>query len=94
MSTLEPQYIASLAAKYVELQELKKRLDTEIVAVEQGLRVAGLLPAGRPKVAPTHTAGEARDAHRRHAKGERSDWVDAGERQYQREAKRRRRLVA
>lgn len=84
-----PTYTEELSARYIELQELKKKLDGEIVSVERGLRVAGLLVVrGKPRLAPTHTIAEARDAHRRWQKGERDDeWVAAGERQYQRENK-------
>lgn len=85
----DPSVAGQLARRYVELQDLKKKVDTELAAVENGLRMAGLLAgAGRPRLAPTHTVAEAREAHRRFAAGERDEaWVLDGERQYQRERK-------
>lgn len=96
IDTNSPSYAATLAAKYVELQGLRKRIDTELTAVENGLRVAGLMPAGRPTKPPTHTLTEARAAHARWGRGLRDDDTVAGERQYQRERKRaaRRRTAA
>lgn len=77
-----------LAARYIELQVLKKQLDVEITAIENGLRVAGLFRVGRPKVPPTHTLTQCREAHARWQRGERDNqWVIDGERQYQRERK-------
>lgn len=92
----EPTVAAQLAARYIELQDLKKKVDSELAAVENGLRMAGLLALrGKPRLAPTHTVTEAREAHRRFAAGDRgSKWVIDGERQYQRERKNARRAVA
>ena len=79
-------------ARYDALQKLKMRVDAELVSVERGLRVSGLMRyPGRPAIAPTHTVTEAREAHRLFSRGERTAWVIDGERQYQREAKQRRR---
>lgn len=84
----DPATIGQLAEKYAHLQELKKKLDTELATVENSLRRAGLLASGRPRLAPTHTLAETREAHRRWAAGERDNqWVIDGERQYQRERK-------
>ena len=84
----DPGTIGSLAERYAHLQELKKKLDTELSIVENGLRRAGLLASGRPRLAPTHTLQESREAHRRWQAGERDNqWVIDGERQYQRERK-------
>jgi hypothetical protein len=84
-----------LLDRYRHLQELKRRVDAELIAVESGLLVAGVLSKrGRRPIAPTHTIEEAREAHRRWAAGETDDpWVKAGERQYQRDSKRRRRAA-
>lgn len=85
--------------RYARLQALKLQIDAEMLAVERGLIVAGILSRhGRPRAFPTHTASEARSAHAAWQRGERDDWVLQGERQYQREKKRderaRRRKVA
>lgn len=81
--------MTDLVTRYGELQALKLRVDSELIAVENGLRVAGFMPIkGRPRIAPTHTEAEAREAHARHQRGETDDWIDAGERQYQRDRKR------
>jgi hypothetical protein len=50
--------------------------------------MAGLMPAGRPALAPTHTLAESRQAHAAYQRGHRDDWTMAGERQYQRDRKR------
>lgn len=44
---------------------------------------------GRPRIPVTYTDDERREAHRRYVAGERGDWVEHGEREYQRVAKRR-----
>ena len=77
-----------LRVRYYELLKVKQRLDAEVVAVENGLRMAGLMPAGRPALAPTHTLAESRKAHSAYARGHRDDWTVSGERQYQRDRKR------
>lgn len=84
-----------LLHRYEQLQRLKLRVEAELVAVESGLRVTGHISRrGRRMLAPTHTVEEAREAHRRWSLGETEDeWVKAGERQYQRESKRRRRAA-
>lgn len=87
-----PRTAADLLARRAELERLLVEVETEIVAVEDGLRVAGLMPAGRPRRRPTHTPAEAREAHRLHGQGETSDWIDEGERQYKRRNKRRRQV--
>ena len=85
---------ADALARLEQLQALRLRIDIEITAVENGLKVAGVLDnRGRPRVVPTHTLAEAKAAHAAHKRGERSDWIDAGERQYQRERKRDERRV-
>ena len=78
----------ALRARYERLMVLQRELEAEIVAVTNGLRVAGLMPAGRPRIAPTHTADEARAAHAAYSRGHRDDWTVDGERQYQRDRKR------
>lgn len=81
--------MTDLIARYRELEDLKLRVDSELIAVENSLRFAGFIPIkGRPRVAPTHTQAEARECHARHQRGERGEWIDAGERQYQRDRKR------
>jgi hypothetical protein len=89
-------YTEQLRTRYRKLQALKQRVDAELTAVENGLRVAGVIKhRGTWKIPPTHTAEQAREAHRRWQNGERDDtWVAAGERQYQRESKRRNRSAA
>lgn len=93
IDTHNPRTIADLLARRAELERLLVEVETEIVAVEDGLRVAGLMPAGRPRKRPTHTPAEAREAHARHQAGESSDWIDEGERQYKRRYARRLRSV-
>lgn len=89
LDTHNPRTVADLLARRAELERLLVDVETEIVAVEDGLRVAGLMPAGRPKKRPTHTPAEAREAHRLHQLGECSPWIDEGERQYKRRNQRR-----
>lgn len=52
-----------------------------------------ILEAGRGehRLAAIYTEDERRDAHRRYGGGERGDWVEQGEREYQRIAKRQQR---
>lgn len=87
-----PKTVADLIARRARLERLLVETEIELVAVEDGLRVAGLMPAGRPRRRPTHTPAEAREAHRLHGQGETSDWIDEGERQYKRRNKRRRQV--
>lgn len=78
-----------MVARYHRLQALKKRIDEELLAVERGLCVAGILSRhGRPNIAPTHTVSQARASHAAWQRGERDQWTVDGERQYQREKKR------
>lgn len=95
MSARKGEQLARLLAnhplidRYERLQALKKRIDTELFAVERGLRVAGILAEhGRPRVAPTHSVSQARSAHAAWQRGDRDQWTVDGERQYQREKKR------
>lgn len=84
---------AEMLERYRRLQALKLETEHEIAALERGLRVAGVLSRrGRPSVEPTHTAEQAREAHRRWTAGERGAWVASGERQYKRERRRAARL--
>lgn len=93
-TALEPRSATEyLLARRALLEKLLVEVETELCAVEDGLRVAGLMPAGRPRMRPTHTPAEAREAHRLHQLGEHSDWIDQGERQYKRRDARRRRAV-
>lgn len=85
MSHVLSEQLQRLAA----LEELKRRVEADITAIKNGLIVAGHIDArGRRYKPPTHTDTEAKEAHAAHQRGERSDWIDAGERQYQREKKR------
>ncbi len=88
--------INELIARYNQLGALKARVETELAAVEAGLRVAGVLPPrrGRPPIPQTLTEAQAREFHRRHQAGERSLEVIEGEREYQRLIKRRQREAA
>jgi hypothetical protein len=86
-----PRTVADLQARYAKLQRLIVDAQIELTAVEEGLRVAGVLRAGRPRKRPTHTVSEAREAHRLHQLGDLSPWVQDGERQYQRDNARARR---
>lgn len=79
-----------LEARHAELQQLKQRLEVEIVAIQDGLRMHGRWGrAGRPRKPPTHTDAEALDCHNRYAAGDRTPWVVAGHQQYQREERRK-----
>lgn len=85
----------TMLARYHQLQELKKRVDEELFAIERGLCVAGVLSVhGRPRNAPTHTVSQAKAAHAAWQRGERDEWTLLGERQYQREKKRTARAEA
>lgn len=86
-----PSDAERLRARYYQLLKVKQQLDTDIVAAENGLRMAGLMPAGRPALAPTHTLADSRKAHAAYMRGHRDDWTTAGERQYQRDRKRAKR---
>lgn len=87
--TVHPSAIDEMVARRDHLLDLRRRLESELVALERGLKVAGVLDGrGRPVSERTHTEADAREAHRRWARGERGEWVQAGERQYQREIKR------
>jgi hypothetical protein len=91
-ATLDP---AQLRARYVELEELRTRIDFELIVVENALRAANAWTRpGRPRKPPTHTPEEAKEAHRLWMAGQRSAWIDAGYRQYERENKRTRRQAA
>lgn len=84
----KPTPAEAMRARYYELLKLKQRVDADVVAAENALRVARLMPAGRPSLAPTHTVEESRKAHAAYARGHRDDWTVDGERQYQRDRKR------
>jgi hypothetical protein len=79
-----------LEQRHRELQTLKRNVEVEIVAVQELLRAVGRWGrAGRPRKPPTHTDAEALEAHQRYQAGERTPWIDAGHRQYQRDHRRR-----
>lgn len=83
---------ADLLERRAKLAKLRKEIDAEIVAIDNGLRMAGVLRLrGRPRKAPAYTDLEAREAHARHQAGERTPEVIEGHRQYQRENTRQRR---
>lgn len=86
---VESDQPAALVTRYAQLQRLQKRVEVEIAAVRRGLQVSGILDVrGRPMKPPTHTHDEAKEAHQLHQKGDTSDWVKDGERQYQRQRAR------
>lgn len=89
--THRPMDADELEKRHRELQALKKRVEVEIVAIQDALRMHGRWGrAGRPRKAPTHTDAEALDAHNRYMRGETEDpWVVEGHRQYQRDSRRR-----
>lgn len=84
-----PRTVADLQARHVKLERLLVEIETELVAIEEGLRVARVMATGQPRKRPTHTRSEAKEAHRLHQNGDTTPWVRAGERQYQRDHKRR-----
>ena len=86
MSTIPHQ--PSLLTRYHRLQVLNQRIETELAALGAALRVAGLMPAGRPRIAPEFTSAQARAAHARFRSGADDEQTKAGERQYQRDRKR------
>jgi hypothetical protein len=90
-----------LRARWRQLCEIRANLDREMGAVRNGLLMAGdsdvmldgkktLGRVGRTaEPSPyTYTEREAKAAHALHAAGEDSEWVQHGERAYQREKKR------
>jgi len=79
--------IDDLNRRYAELLELKKRIEQELTAVTNGIRVAEGRP-GRPLLPPAYTRDEVREAHKLYSQGVDTEWVREGERQYKREAKR------
>lgn len=84
-----PQTVEELAARHAGLQQSKRTIEAEMVAVEDRLRAEGQWHrAGRPRKPPTHTEAEAREANKRWQAGERTPWVEAGRRQYVRERRR------
>lgn len=85
--------IDDMLTEYKKLERLKLEIEQKMFFIERGLEMAGLLThRGRPPVKNTHTVTEARECHRRYLKGDRAEWVVKGERQYQRESKRARKL--
>lgn len=83
-----------LRARHKELEGLRAQIDLELVTVEGALRAADAWSRpGRPRKVATHSREEAMEAHRRWLAGERSDWIDAGHQQYERESKRNRRMA-
>lgn len=85
--------IDDMVAELRKLEALKLNIEQRMFNLERGLLVAGVMAKrGRPPVKNTHTVSEAREAHRRHQRGDRTEWVVKGERQYQREIKRARKL--
>jgi hypothetical protein len=81
-----------LRERYAQLELLRSRIDFQMIVVENALRAADAWSRpGRPRKAQTHTRDEAKEAHRRWKHGERTPWVEAGHRQYERDNKRMRR---
>lgn len=91
-STLDP---VELQDRYSRLEDLRARIEFELVVVENALRAANAWSRpGRPRKPPTHTPEEAKAAHRLWMAGQRSTWIEAGHRQYERDNKRARRHAA
>lgn len=88
MRTYTAADIAALRDKRDRLVDLRATVDAELADVTATLHQLGALQS-RALLPPTHTVDEARDAHRRFNAGDRDEWVVAGERQYQRDRKRR-----
>lgn len=84
-----PRTVDDLLARHARLERLIVEAEIELVAIEEGLRVAGVSLIGQPRKRPTHTRSEAREAHRLHQRGDTTPWVRTGERQYQRDNKRK-----
>lgn len=81
--------VDALWDRYHELEAMRVQIDFELVTVESALRDVGAWSRpGRRRKVSTHTPDEAKEAHRRWKAGERSEWIEAGHRQYERENKR------
>lgn len=98
MSTTEDARVDTLLALWQRRTDLLRRrdaVDSELVAIEHRLRDEGAPGmAGRPRKEYTMTRDEAKEAHRRYAAGERSEWIARGEREYGRRRRREQRLRA
>lgn len=78
-----------LQERYAALEALQDKVATEKQAIEDQLRALGRWGrAGRRRLPPTHTPEEAEEAHRMWIEGQRTPWIEAGQRQYQRERRR------
>lgn len=80
---------SSLKLRLARLKYLQSRLAEEVAAVERALLIYTDEVRPKPqKVAYQFTEREMKAAHTLHAAGEKTPWVDAGERAYQRSKKR------
>jgi hypothetical protein len=75
--------------KRSKLRNLKNQVEAQLRAVENALLMYSDVPIEAEKAtAYAYTDREMKSAHTMHAAGERTPWVDAGERAYQRQKKR------
>jgi hypothetical protein len=81
------EIVSHLQHRRAQLLALKLRVEAELEAVSNGIRMAQGL-AGRPRKPPTHTVAEEAEAQRRWMAGERTHWVEQGHRQRLRNLKR------
>ena len=88
MTAQTAEQIGRMTQRYLDLEAVKRRVDAELTTLGVALRKAGVVTTRERKPA-THTVSEAREAHNRWQRGIRTPWVVDGERQYQRERKRR-----
>lgn len=87
--------LLTLWQRKADLLRARDTVDSELVAIEDALRerkAPGM--AGRPRKDYTMTREEATEAHRLFNAGERSEWIDRGEREYGRRRRREARLRA
>ena len=89
MSTAQaPATLEELQARYNKLLRLRDQIDGELDAVAEGLRMHKAWK-GQPRKANVMSSAEAKRAHAAYASGDTTVWAREGERQYQRESKRR-----
>lgn len=88
MNVPDPMTCDEMRDRYQQLQALRDRIDQQMDALAAGLRMHGEWK-GAPRKPAVMSSAEAKRAHAAYATGDRSIWAREGERQYQRDNKRR-----